>query len=239
MVRIENIGSLPEVLLAPVGWRPEVDDRALDDQARDECTRLKWLDHRGRLDVDVASVLRLLCKASTEVYGWITVGRTTTGVLACSNGHQALLCIRHEPWVSLCSIRPEELANTVVAQAPIIPAGQGKPIQVRRSDALAFDGGRPRAHGGLAVRPVPVEVRRLLRIAGVERTGAGEFHVVKRDSLGRRLSDVDPIGYVDTATGRYVAVTSTVEGETEMLLAPTSHHDLVARLNKALSSLAT
>ncbi|WP_257721471.1 ESX secretion-associated protein EspG [Kibdelosporangium phytohabitans] len=239
VVRIEKIGELPEVLLAAVGWQPEADDRALDKQARDECARLGWLDHRGHLDVDVASALRVLCLASTEVYGWITVGRTTTGVLACSNGRQALLAIRHEPWVSLCSIKPGALTRSAIAQAPDVPTGPGKPIQVRRSDALAFDGGRPHAHGGVAVRPVPLEVRRLTRIADLQRTGAGEFHVAVRDAIGRRRSSADPVGYVDTVAGRYVTVTATVDGEAAMLLAPTSHRDLVTRLDNTLSSLTT
>ncbi|ONI79297.1 hypothetical protein ALI144C_26080 [Actinosynnema sp. ALI-1.44] len=239
VVRIEKIGELPEVLLAAAGWQPEADDRALDGHARGECARLGWLDHRGNLDVDVASALRVLCMASTEVYGWITADRTTTAVLACSTRRQALLAIRHDPWVSLRSIKPGALTRTAVALAPNVPAGEGKPIHVRRSDALAFDGGHPRAHGGVAVRPVPLEVRRLTRIAGLQRTGAGEFHVAIRDSIGRRLSSADPIGYVDTAAGRYVTVVETVDGEAAMLLAPTSHRDLVTRLEKALASLST
>lgn len=237
LVRIENIGTLPEVLLPTAGWQPQDEGRALDGQVRDECDRLGWLDHSGQLDVDVASALRVLCRASAEVHGWITTAKTTIGVLAAAAGRQALLVVRRGAWVSLCSIRSANLALMAVAQTPDVPAGQGQPIRVRRSEALAFDGGRPRAHGGVAVRPVPAEVRKLARIAALPRTGAGEFHVAARDSIGRRMSSTDPVAYVDTTAGRYVTLTSSVDGETELLLAPTSHHDLVARLRQAHHSL--
>jgi hypothetical protein len=237
LVRIENIGVLPEVLLPSAGWQPQDEDRALDGQVRDECTRLGWLDHRRRLDVDVASALRVLCRASTEIYGWITVDQTTIGVLAGTLGKQALLAVRREAWVSVCSIRPKDLATMVVAQTPDIPAGKGKPMRVRRSDALAFDGGQHRAHGGVSTRPLPLEVWRVIQVAGLPQTGAGEFHVSVRDSMGRRVSSMDPVGYVDTTSGRYATLISTADGETELLLAPTSHRDLVARLHQAHDSL--
>jgi hypothetical protein len=179
----------------------------------------------------------VVCRASTEVYGWITVDRTTIGVLAGTLGKQALLAVRREAWVSVRSIRPKDLATMVIAQTPDVPAGQGKPVRVRRSDALAFDGGRQRAHGGMATRPVPLEVRRVIQVAGLPQTGAGEFHVSVRDSMGRRVSNIDPVGYVDTTAGRYATLTSTGDGETELLLAPTSHHDLIARLHQAHHSL--
>lgn len=237
LVRTENIGTLPEVLLPAVRWQPPHEVRALDGRVRDDCARLGWLDHSGRLDVDVASALRTLCRADAEVYGWITADQTTIGVLAAATRGQALLAVRREAWVSLCSIRSADLATMVVAQTPDIPAGRGQPIRVRRSEALAFDGGGPRAHGGVAVRPVPTEVRKLARVAALPRSGAGELHVAARDSMGRRVSSMDPLGYVDTTAGRYVTLTSTVDGETELLLAPTSHHDLVACLHQAHRSL--
>jgi hypothetical protein len=237
LIRIENIGALPEVLLPTAEWQPQHEDRALDGQVRDECARLGWLDHRRRLNVDAASALTVACRASTEIYGWITVDQTTIGVLAGTLGKQALLAVRREAWVSVCSIRPKDLATMAIAQTPDIPAGQGKPTRIRRSDALAFDDGRHRTHGGVATRPVPMEVRRLMHVAGLPQTGAGEFHVAVRDSLGRRVSSVDPVGYVDTASGRYVTLTSTVDGEAELLLAPTGQRDLVARLHQAHHSL--
>jgi hypothetical protein len=236
LVRIENIGALSEVLLPSAGWQPQDKDRALDGQVRDECARLGWLDHRRRLDVDVASALKVICRADTELYGWITVDQTTMGVLAGAIGKQALLAVRREAWVSVRSIRPKDLATMVVAQTPDIPAGQGKPAQIRRSDALVFNG-QCRADGGVATRPVPLEVRRLIQVAGLPQTGAGEFHVAIRDSIGRRVSGVDPVGYVDTTTGRYVTLTSTVDGEAELLLAPTGRRDLIARLHQAHHSL--
>lgn len=237
LVRMENLGALPQVLAPTAGWQPHDQDHAADGRVPAECARLHWLDRRGQLDIDVASALTVLCRASVEYYGWITTGADTIGVLAGAIGREALLAVGRDGWVSVRSIRPEDLAMMLVAQAPDVPAGQGKPVRVRRPDALAFDDGRRRSHGGVAVQPVSIEVRRLMRTAALPRTGGGELHVAVRDSVGRRVSGKDPIGYVDTTAGRYVTVTDTVGGEAELMIAPAGQRDLMRRLNEAHRAL--
>jgi hypothetical protein len=237
LVRAEGIGELPDVLAPTSGWRPQIEDEALDGQLREECARLGWLDQRGRLDVDVAAALAVLCRPTTEFFGWVTVEETKAGVLAGAIGRLALVAVHMDGWVSMRSTRLESLAQMLVAQIPNIAAGQSRPFTVRRSDLLAFGGNQQPAHGGVAVRPVPWEVRQLHHIAGAPRAGAGEFYVAIRDGVGRRQVIADPICCVDTAAGRYVTVTTVVGGEAEMLVAPANSRDLVARLHEARSSL--
>jgi hypothetical protein len=237
LVRAENIGELPEVLAPVEGWRPQVEDQAMDRRLREECTRLGWLDQRGRLDVDVAAALAVLCRPSVEFAGWITVGDSTAGVIAAATGRSALLAVGLDGWVSLRSVGSASLPRMVVAQTPDVGVGRGEPFRVRRADVLAFDGGQRRSHGGVAVHPVPLEVRRLHEIAALARTGAGEFRVAVRDGVGRRQITSDTVSYVDTVVGRYVTLARTVDGEVEMFIAPADHGALIARLLDARRSL--
>ncbi|MCE7001642.1 ESX secretion-associated protein EspG [Kibdelosporangium philippinense] len=236
LVRTEGLGELSKVLAPVAGWRPQTENTAVDSQLREECSRLGWLDRRGRLDVDVAAGLAVLCRPTIEYFGWVTSGDSTAGVLAGAIGRQAVVAVCLDGWVTVRSTRLENLARMLVAQLPDIPAGQGQPFTVRQSDLLAFAPGQ-RAHGGVAVRPVPLEVRRFHHIAGMGRTGAGELYVAIRDGVGRHYVINDPICYVDTAVGRYVTAATTVGREAEMLVAPANAGDLVARLHQAHSSL--
>jgi hypothetical protein len=238
LVRAENIGELPEVLTPASGWQSEAEEKALDGRLREECTRLGWLDQRGRLDVDVAAALTVLCRPNIEYSGWITVDGTTAGVTAAATGRSALLAVGgQDGWVSMRSVGSASLPRTVVAQTPDVGAGRGEPFRVRRADVLAFDGGQHRPHGGVTVHPVPLEVRRLHEIASLARTGAGEFRVAVRDGVGRRQVASDTVSYVDTVVGRYATLARMVDGEVEMFIAPADHRALVARLLDAHRSL--
>ncbi|MCE7008542.1 ESX secretion-associated protein EspG [Kibdelosporangium philippinense] len=237
LVRAENIGELPDVLTPAAGWQPEAEEKALDGQLREECTRLGWFDQRGRLDVDVAAALSVLCRPTIEYSGWITVGDTTAGVIVAATGRSALLAIEQDGWVSLRSVGSASLPRVLVAQTPDVGAGRGEPFRVRRADVLAFDGGQHRPHGGVAVHPVPLEVRRLHEIAALGRTGGGEFRVAVRDGVGRRHVASNTVSYVDTVVGRYVTLARMVNGEVEMFIAPADHRALVARLLEVHRSL--
>lgn len=237
LARLVNIGELPEVLAPVSGWQPQADERALDGRLREECTQLGWLDQRGRLDVDVAAALTVLCRPSIEFAGWITVGETTAGVVAAAIGRSALVAVEQGSWVSIRSVGSQNLARVLVAQTPNVGAGRGEPVRVRRSEVQAFDDGHRRRHGGVAVHPVSLEVRRLHHIAALARTGAGEFRVAIRDGVGRRHVTPNPVSYIDTTVGRYVTLTDVMDGDVEMFIGPADHRTLVARLQDAHRSL--
>ena len=195
-----------------------------------ECARLGWLDQRGRLDVDVTEALSVLCRPAVEYSGWITVGDTTTGVIVAEGRQSALLAVERDGWVSLRSVRPASPSQVLAAQTPDVGAGRGVPFHVRRADVLAFTGGRRRSDGGVTIRPVPLEVRRLHEIAALARTGSGEFRVAVRDGVGRRRVAPTTVSYVDTVVGRYVTLTKVADGEAEMFVAPADQRALTARL---------
>jgi len=231
LVRIFGLGELPRVLAPVVGWRPAEDERRLDSAIREECGRRGWLDGRGRLDIDVETALRVLCRPGRECYGWINDGRVTRGVLAASVGRNAMLAIGDADSVSLRHVSANALAARLVAQAPDVPPGAGAAVTVRRSEVLAHAAGTRRS-GTVRVRPPSADVRWAAATAAAPTTGSGELWVAARDRGGRRR-EVNPVSYVDTKAGRYLVATKDVGGDTEVLLAPATARGLAARLNEA------
>ena len=175
--------------------RPE----PIEIEARKEFMRLGLLDNRGRVDVEVAASLAVLCRAGAEFYGWINEGDKTKGVLAGAIGREAMLAVRDGDMVTVTQIRPETLPMALVSQTPDVAPSRGEAVNVLRSDMLASAGGRQRTAAGVGMRPAPPEVRIVQQIMAQPTTGGGELYVAVRDRVGRRKSVPDPLRYADTA----------------------------------------
>jgi hypothetical protein len=233
LVTIEKLGE-PHVTLKPTAiWRL----RRLEEQA--EHTTLAGLatiglfDDRGRVEVELAASLAVLCRPATEFYGWIHSGGRTVGVLAGAIGREAILAIRDGEQVSLRQIRPENLPDALVEQTAEVPPGHGDTISFLQSDALASVGGRRETEAGVGTRPASQQVRLAQRIAGQQAAGGGQLSVAVRDGLGRRLASDHPLRYADTPNGRWVNLMSPVPGgDNRILIAPAGNRDLVGRLRE-------
>lgn len=231
LVRLENLGDLHITLKPLAVWRPRDDQARLEVEARKEFMRLGLLDNRGRVDVEVAAALAVLCRAGAEFYGWINTGDKTKGILAGAIGREALLAVRDGMTVTVTQIRPESLPMALVNQIPEIPPARGEAINVLRSEVLASTGGRQRTAAGVGMRPAPPEVRIVQQIIAQPTTGGGELYVAVRDRMGRRKPSQDPLRYADTETGRWLNhTTTTSDGEQRILVAPAARADLAARL---------
>lgn len=233
LVRLENLGE-PHVALKPLGvWRPKDEEAALESRTRSEFLRTGLLDQRGRLDVEVAASLSVLCRAGAEFYGWVNEGERTRAVLAAAIGREAVLAVRDGDEVTLNQIRPESLPQVLVAQVPDMPPARGKAHSVLRSEALVAVGGRQRTEAGVGSRPAPADVRAVQQITAQPVTGGGELYVAVRDRLGRRRAVAYPLRYADTVSGRWLnLMTDAGGGEHRVLLAPASRADLIGRLQE-------
>lgn len=231
LVRLENLGDLHTTLRPLAVWRPRDDQARLEVEARQEFMRLGLLDNRGRVDVELASSLAVLCRAGAEFYGWINEGDKTKGVLAGAIGREAILAVREGSTVTITQIRPESLPMALVNQLPDVPPARGDAVNVLRSDMLASVGGRQRTAAGVGMRPAPPEVRIVQQIIAQPTTGGGELYVAIRDRMARRKPVQDPLRYADTETGRWLNhTTTTSDGEQRILVAPATRTDLAARL---------
>jgi hypothetical protein len=201
--------------------------------------RLGLLDNRGRVDVEVAASLAVLCRAGAEFYGWINEGDRTKGVLAAAIGREALLAVRNGATVTATQIRPESLPMALVNQLPDVPPARGEAVNVLRSDMLASVGGRQRTAAGVGMRPAPPEVRIVQQIIAQPTTGGGELYVAIRDRMARRRPVPDPLRYADTEFGRWLNhTTTTSDGEQRILVAPATRTDLAARLQEMHRNLS-
>lgn len=231
LVRMENLGDLHITIKPQAMWRPKADQERLEVEARKEFMQLGLLDNRGRVDVEVAASLAVLCRAGAEFYGWVNVGDKTKAVLSAAIGREALLAVRDGVMVTITQVRPETLPQALVNQTPDVAPSRGEAVNVLRSDMLATVGGRQRTAAGVGMRPAPPEVRIIQQIMSQPMTGGGELFVAVRDRMGRRKSVDDPLRYADTENGRWLNyTTNTSDGEQRILVAPASRADLAARL---------
>jgi ESX secretion-associated protein EspG len=231
LIRMEQLGEL-HVTLKPLGiWRPREDEQRLQAEVREDFVRHGLLDKRGRVDVELAASLAVLCRAGAEFYGWINEGENTRGVLAAAIGREAVLAIRDGEDIMLNQIRPESLPEVLVAQIPDVPPARGEAHNILRSEAVAAVGGRQRTEAGVGSRLAPPEVRAVQAIAEQPSTGGGELYVAVRDRMSRRKPVPYPLRYADTVTGRWLNhMTDADGGEQRVLVAPASKRDLIRRL---------
>ena len=233
LVRMESLGDLHITLKPQPVWRRKADQERVETEARKEFQRLGLLDRRGRVEVEVAASLAVLCRAGAEFYGWINEGDDTKGVLAGAIGREAVLAVREGAMVTVTQIRPETLPNALVGQTPDVGVPRGEALSFLRSDMLATVGGRQRTAAGVGMRPAPPEVRIVQQIMAQPTTGAGELYVAVRDRMGRRVPVRAPLRYADTPNGRWLNyMTPTPDGDERVLVAPADRADLIGRLQE-------
>jgi hypothetical protein len=238
LVQMENLGDLHVTLRPLAKWRPKAFQEQLETQVRKEFIRMGLLDNRGRVEVELAASLAVLCRPGAEFYGWVNEGDKTRGVLAGAIGREAILAIRDADMVTINQIRPESLPEVLVAQTAEVNPARGDSYTILRSDALATVGGRHRSEAGVGMRPSPPEVRAVKKIMSQPTTGGGELYVAVRDRMSRRRAIPYPLRYADTETGRWLNhMTDAPGGEHRVLVAPATRTDLVRRLQEMHRSL--
>jgi len=227
LIAAEEIGE-PHVVLAPTPvWMSDRDP--LRAETAEAMTTLGWRDRFGRLEREVAATLTVLCRPTTEFYGWITRDGQTVGVLAATIGKEAVLAVRQpDSTIRLSNVHSERLAEQLVAQTPDIAPGRAKPLTFSPAELRATNRtGRVRTAAGVGLRPASPEVRRAKALIALPTTGAGELYTAKRDHTGRRLADDQPVSYVDSVDGRY-AERALPGGQVSVR--PVGRADLVAEL---------
>lgn len=239
LVGMENLGELHVALKPLASWRPQGEREALDKATRDELAALGLLDRRGRIDVETMSSLAVLCQPMTEFYGWIHHQDRTTGVLAAASGGEGLLAVSDGTSVRLRQIGTKKLPEALVRQIAEVPPGTGDAVSFVQSEAVAAVDGRHTSEDGVRIVAARREIRLAQRIANQPTTGGGQLSVACRDRMGRRRSCDHPLRYVDTSSGRWLNLTTTLPGgDNRILLAPGGTADMTARLREMHRALS-
>jgi EspG family len=247
VLRWEGIDQPHAVLSVTALW--------MDDDARREVDRkvLAELTSRGLanecgVDVGFRATMGTVARPAVEFYGWISTMSSTVGVLAVCTGTEAVLIVRDEETLSLCPVRPDSLAEAVVAQLPAVPPARGRSLNVPETELTG--GGQHRAGDdegfagfGSQSGPSP-DVKLLNTVMGEPRSGTGQLYVAMRDNLGRRHKVKHPVSFIDVAAGRsmegrwltQVAVNGS--GQSWVIAAPATPQLLVSRLHEMVRALS-
>lgn len=145
---------------------------------------------RTELDTDL-SALRVFDRPDQELYGWYSCGAERNAVVAVARGGRGTVARRAGDRVTLRSCRPDQLAAAVLAglpEAPSLAVNLSVPL-VDELDEFADPLCGNSTYPELLLAP---------------RSGAGEFHAARRDHSGQRTRAEFPVGYADTAEGRFV-----------------------------------
>jgi hypothetical protein len=185
--------------------------------------RLAWaqleaygLARGSQVHPDLANALRLVAEAGVEYWAYFSQkDAPQQSVLVVSNGQDALrIMLTLEQQFVLEPVRPEEAPQALVGALPPTPAGRGNPIAVPE-DALKQkrqpsyeDTGSFMQQSRPTSTPNDQLVAQLKQIMGEPRTGAGQLYSAKRDHLGRKQRCANPLSYIDTTSGRYIAAKS-------------------------------
>jgi hypothetical protein len=231
----EQVGE-PHVVLAPTAvWHPPTERDEVHAQARAEIAALGWYDDRKRLEVEVAVALTMLCRAELEFFGWMTSNQATVGVLAAGSGRHGLLAVRDGNSVWLRHTGCAVLAETLAGQTADVPAGRGKPVTVSRAEVMGSARSQRITEAAVRVGPASTAVRRVQQLVTLATVGNGELYAAARDGVGRYQVS-EPVCYADTHHGRYLTLAT---GQDQVLVAPASRADLVARLKDRRRSVSS
>lgn len=170
----------------------------------------------GQIHPDLANALRLVVEAGVEYWAFFSLkDGPQQSVLVVSNGQDALrIVLTPDQQFVLEPVRADEAPQALVGALPPTPAGRGNPItlpeealQQKRQPSYE-DTGSFLQQSRPTSTPNDQLVAQLNEIMSQPRTGAGQVFSAKRDHLGRKQRCVNPLTYIDTPSGRYLAAKS-------------------------------
>jgi hypothetical protein len=187
---------LPGVLTAEAIWRDPSAQRLHVNRAIDALAAEGLWRGRGPTE-EFAATLSVLGRGSRELLAVVQQPGLNYRVQVSASGTDAVLAC-YVPTTGrafLRPVRPEALAEDLVAQLPVAAPGDGVALSVPESDLRqAINGAQPRR-----------DVRRVLDVVALPRTGGGQLYAGFRDGLGAyRQTGNSCCTFYDTDRGRYV-----------------------------------
>ncbi|MFF0149654.1 ESAT-6 protein secretion system EspG family protein [Amycolatopsis sulphurea] len=222
--------SLPAALSPDPLWRDPDEARHYRDTAvQNLAEHGTW--GRGGPREDFMQTMTVLCRGASELsatvesrpkhhYRLVVAATGTDAILACHVPASGQVLLR--------PARPEALAEELISELPTLPPATGPAMSVPEPDL------RHAAKGTPARR----DVRRVLDVTMLPRTGAGQITATVRDRLGRRRSNSDTCTYYDTQQGRYLFSISKEPGHDRHInVTPARPETMTAQLRALLDNL--
>jgi hypothetical protein len=236
--RWEGHDRMPAVLVSTVEW--------LDDDGRREADRrvLAELAERdllagGTVSTEVRATFHTLTRPDFEVFGWISSPQRTRGVLAAAGGGEAVLVIREGETAQVSPVRPDDVAEAVVAQLPAVQPAHGRSVNVAEAD---FTGSASRpdgdeGFGGFGDRAESPDARALKALFKQPVLGISQFWAAARGADGRLRQADTPITVRDTAEGRWLMQSTATSGRRWVIAAPAGPQLVTSKLYEVLRAL--
>lgn len=228
-----------ESLFVPVDTRDPTLLAQATIRAGEELSRARLFDPARGVHPDLLDTFRALATPAVEFFGWIGDRQQPVSALATAAGAEGVLAVLTAATLGLHPVRPDALADTLVAQLPAAPAGHGQSITIAASD---IDGP---PHGGgdqefsvFAGQQRNPAIEQLNRLVGQPRTCGAQLYVAVRDGLGRRRRCPFPLNVIDTDAGRwFVHRRHTAGGQVWLTAAPATPQVLVTKLVEMYQAL--
>lgn len=188
--------ALPPLFTPEAAWRNPAEQLTYQDTVR-ETLADEGLLAGGSLSEEFSATLAVLGRGGRE-FSAVVQSPTMQYVLhVAGSGRDAVFAcyVPSSGQVLLRPARPDALAEDLIAELPDVAAGQGVSLSVPESDLRrAVDGG-----------PARRDVRRILELAALPRTGGGQIYAGYRDGIhGYRTSGNNYCTFYDTDQGRYL-----------------------------------
>ncbi|WP_208297611.1 ESX secretion-associated protein EspG [Actinophytocola oryzae] len=181
--------------------------------------------------LDFVDMVGVVQRATTEFYGWVTGVDEHYGILVASHGRHAVSLRRSGDSVSFERCDAERTLDTLVANLPDVPAGQGDAISVSHAD---FHAGS-RAPGSVMRRSSaarPEAARRLDALLDVRRRFVTKIYAAKKDDQGVRTRSSRWVTVLDLVDGRWVLSVGQSRQERWIRVAPGTPRLISDRLSE-------
>ena len=237
-----RLGSFPTVYRM-LGHGQTYDERAQLVQQAWAALEARGIGGPASLDPVLADLLTMLAAPEREVDARTGHrGREVRALAGVARGRAAFGVLDAEGF-TFTEITPGGLSRAVVGLLPDHPAGDGHSVTLSSASfeaACAASGGTVKGfRAALAERGMRPDDIDQLAVALDGPFGGGQFGAAMRDRWGKRHRADHVVGFVDTASGRYLMESKPTVGGSELwtTIAPTDPMRLAARIDVLLTDL--
>ncbi|QUQ72032.1 EspG family protein [Kutzneria sp. CA-103260] len=234
--RWEGHDRMPAVLVSTVEWLDEDGRREADRRVLAELAD-RGLLAGGTVAKEVRATFHTLTRPEIEVFGWISTPQRTLGVLAAGSGGEAVLMVRSGDTAQVSPVRPDDVAEVVVAQLPAVQPAHGRSVNVSETDFTGAQADSEEGFGGFGNQHESPDTRALKALFKQPVLGISQFWTSARGADGRLRRAETPITVRDTAEGRWLTQTTTASGRRWVIAAPAGPQLVTSKLYEVLRGL--
>ncbi|MFD8496013.1 ESX secretion-associated protein EspG [Amycolatopsis sp. NPDC059657] len=188
--------ALPPLIRPEAVWRNPDEQLAYRRTVR-ETLAAEGLLAGGSLSEEFSATLTVLGRGGREFSAIVESPNMRYVLHVAASGRDAVFAcfVPSSGQVLLRPARPDALAEDLIAELPDVTAGQGVALSVPESDLRKAISGEPARR----------DVRRILELAALPRTGGGQIYAGFRDGVhGYRTTADKCCTFYDTEQGRYL-----------------------------------